>query len=134
MIVDVRTYTMVPGRLGAWLKLYEAEGMPIHVQHLGKPIGVFTTDVGTVNQVVFFWGFESPADRERRREALEADPDWISYRRRARMRATCSTRSARLSSRPVSPRCKTALRRRAPQPLRASSTMPRNFLTLSLPA
>lgn len=34
MIVDVRTYTMVPGRLGAWLKLYEAEGMPIHVRHL----------------------------------------------------------------------------------------------------
>jgi hypothetical protein len=35
MIVDVRTYTMVPGRLGAWLALYEAEGMPIHVRHLG---------------------------------------------------------------------------------------------------
>src|SRR3984957_20904221 len=73
MIVDVRTYTMVPGRLGAWLKLYEAEGMPIHVRHLGQPIGVFTTDVGTVHQVVFFWGFESHADRERRRDALEAD-------------------------------------------------------------
>jgi NIPSNAP len=77
MIVDVRTYTMAPGRLGAWLKLYEAEGMPIHVRHLGQPIGVFTTDVGTVNQVVFFWGLESQADRERRREALEADPDWV---------------------------------------------------------
>jgi hypothetical protein len=54
MIVDVRTWTMAPGRLGAWLKLYEAEGMPIHVRHLGQPIGVFTTDVRTVNQVVFF--------------------------------------------------------------------------------
>lgn len=83
MIVDLRTYTMVPGRLGAWLKLYEAEGMPIHVRHLGQPIGVFTTDVGTVNQVVFFWGFESQADRERRREALEADPDWVSYRKKS---------------------------------------------------
>ena len=75
MVIDLRTYTMVPGRLGAWLKLYEAEGMPIHVRHLGQPIGVFTTDVGTVNQVVFLWGFESQGDRERRREALEADPD-----------------------------------------------------------
>ena len=73
----------MPGRLGAWLKLYEAEGMPIHVRHLGQPIGVFTTDVGTVNQVVFFWGFESQADRERRREALEADPDWVSYRKKS---------------------------------------------------
>ena len=83
MIVDVRTYTMVPGRLGAWLELYEAEGLPIHTRHLGQPIGVFTTDVGTVNQVVFFWGFESQADRERRRNALEADPDWVSYRKKS---------------------------------------------------
>jgi hypothetical protein len=83
MIVDMRTYTMVPGRLGAWLALYEAEGMPIHVRHLGQPIGVFTTDVGTINQVVFFWGFGSQADRERRRDALEADPDWVSYRKKS---------------------------------------------------
>ncbi len=83
MIVDLRTYTMVPGRLGAWLKLYEAEGLPIHIRHLGQPIGIFTTDVGTVNQVVFFWGFESQADRERRRNALEADPDWVSYRQKS---------------------------------------------------
>ena len=83
MIVDLRTYTMVPGRLGAWLKLYQAEGMPIHVRHLGQPIGVFTTDVGTVNQVVFLWGFESQADRERRRDALESDPDWVAYRQKS---------------------------------------------------
>jgi hypothetical protein len=83
MIVDLRTYTMVPGRLGAWLKLYETDGYPIHVRHLGKPMGIFTTDVGTLNQVVFFWRFESQADREKRREALEADPDWISYRKKS---------------------------------------------------
>jgi hypothetical protein len=28
---------MAQERLGAWLKLYEAEGMPIHVRHLGQP-------------------------------------------------------------------------------------------------
>jgi hypothetical protein len=83
MIIDLRTYTMVPGRLGAWLKLYEAEGLPIHTRHLGQPIGIFTTDVGTVNQVVFLWGFESQADRERRRDALEADPDWVAYRKKS---------------------------------------------------
>ena len=83
MIVDLRTYTMVPGRLGAYLKLYEAEGLPIHIRHLGRPIGIFTTDVGELNQVVFFWGYESQADREKRRAALEADPDWVSYRRKS---------------------------------------------------
>ena len=83
MIVDLRTYTMVPGRLGAYLKLYEAEGLPIHVRHLGAPIGIFTTDVGELNQVVFFWAFQSQADREKRRAALEADPDWVTYRRKS---------------------------------------------------
>jgi hypothetical protein len=83
MIVDLRTYTMVPGRLNAWLKLYEAEGMPIHIRHLGEPMGIFTTDVGALNQVVFFWRFKSQADREQRREALEADPDWASYRKKS---------------------------------------------------
>ena len=37
MIVDLRTYTMIPGRLNAWLKLYETDGYPIHVRHLGEP-------------------------------------------------------------------------------------------------
>lgn len=80
MIVDLRTYTMVPGRLGAWLKLYQSDGMAIHLRHLGKPVGVFTTEVGTLNQVVFIWAFQDQADRERRRNALEADADWASYR------------------------------------------------------
>ena len=39
MIVDLRTYTMIPGRLNAWLKLYETDGYPIHVRHLGEPLG-----------------------------------------------------------------------------------------------
>jgi NIPSNAP len=83
MIVDLRTYTMVPGRLNAWLKLYEAAGYPIHVRHLGEPLGIFTTEVGTLNQVVFLWRFANQADREQRRAALEADPDWVSYRKKS---------------------------------------------------
>ena len=83
MIVDLRTYTMVPGRLGAWLKLYEAEALPIQTRHLGRPIGVFTTEIGTLNQVVLLWGYQDQADRERRRGALEADPDWIAYRKKS---------------------------------------------------
>jgi hypothetical protein len=83
MIVDLRTYTMVPGRLGAWLKLYQSDGMPIHLRHLGKPVGVFTTEVGTLNQIVFIWADQDHADRERRRSALEADPDWAAYRKKS---------------------------------------------------
>jgi hypothetical protein len=83
MIVDLRTYTMFPGRLAAWLKLFEAEALPVMARHLGRPIGVFTTEVGTLNQVVLLWGYESHADRERKRGALEADPDWAAYRKKS---------------------------------------------------
>jgi hypothetical protein len=83
MIVDLRTYTMVPGRLGAWMALYKTDGLPIHKRHLGDPVGVFTSEIGTLNQVVFIWAYQDLADRERRRAALESDPDWISYRKKS---------------------------------------------------
>jgi hypothetical protein len=83
MIVDMRTYTMVPGRLKAFLALYEAEGLPVQLRHLGKPIGYFTTEIGTQNQVVHLWGYESMADREQRRNAMEADPAWAAYRQKS---------------------------------------------------
>jgi hypothetical protein len=83
MIVDLRTYTLVPGRLAAYLELYEKEGLPIQQKHLGKPLGYFVTEIGTLNQVVHLWGYESQSDRERRRNAMEADPDWIAFRKKS---------------------------------------------------
>lgn len=83
MIVDLRTYTMHPGRLAAFLELYEKEGLPTQIKHLGKPIGYFVTEVGTLNQVVSLWGFASHGDREQRRIAMESDPDWIAYRKQS---------------------------------------------------
>lgn len=79
MIVDLRTYTLTHGRVSAYLKLYESEGLPVQVRHLGKPIGYFVTEVGPLNQVVHLWGYESMADRERKRAALAADPEWVGY-------------------------------------------------------
>jgi len=83
VILDLRTYTMVPGRLGAFLKLYEAEGLPVQIRHQGNPVGYYVTEIGTHNQVVHMWQYESLADREQRRAALERDPEWIAYRERS---------------------------------------------------
>jgi len=83
MIVDLRTYTLVPGRLAAYLELYEKEGLPAQIRHLGKLIGYFTTEIGPLNQVVHLWGYESLADRDKRRAALELDPEWIAYRKKS---------------------------------------------------
>ena len=80
MIFDLRTYTMVPGRLKAFLELYEREGLPVQRRHQGDPVGYFTTEIGTNNQVVHLWAYENFADRVTRGAALDADPEWAAYR------------------------------------------------------
>jgi hypothetical protein len=79
MFVEHRTYTLKPGTVVAWLKKYEAEGLPLQKKHLGRPLGFFTTEFGNVHQVILMWGFESLDDRDRRRAAMNADPEWQKY-------------------------------------------------------
>ena len=79
MIVDHRTYTFKPGSISKWLDKYEADGLPIQKKHLGKFLGIFTTECGNLHQVVFMWAYESMADREERRAAMQADPDWQQF-------------------------------------------------------
>ena len=79
MIIDHRTYTFRPGTMGKWLQKYEAEGLALQQKHLGKFLGMFTTEVGNLHQVVFMWGYDSMADRETRRAAMDADPAWTKF-------------------------------------------------------
>ncbi|MEJ7930070.1 NIPSNAP family protein [Ramlibacter sp. AN1015] len=83
MIIDQRTYTIQIGLMRDFLALYAAEGLAVQTEHLGPPLGYYTTEVGDVNQVVHLWRYTDMADRERRRAALEADPRWLAYRRKA---------------------------------------------------
>ena len=76
MIVEQRTYTLKPLRAADYLSLYERMGLPLQTKYLGHLIGFFVSEVGPLNQVVHLWGFESLAERERRRKQMEADPEW----------------------------------------------------------
>ena len=80
MIVDLRTYTLYPGRLGACFKLYESEGWAIQRKHLGDPVGYYYVDIGVQNRIVHLWGYTDIAERARRRASMENDPAWNSYR------------------------------------------------------
>ncbi len=80
MIIDERTYTIVPGKLHAYLANHFRVALPLMRKHLGEPYGYFTSETGTLNQFVHLWRYDSMADRERRREALYADPAWLAYR------------------------------------------------------
>jgi hypothetical protein len=80
MILDHRTYTLVPGKLPEFQKIYEAEGWAVQTEHLGMPYGWFVShDIGALNQVVHIWKYTGLLDREQRRAKLAADPRWPKY-------------------------------------------------------
>lgn len=80
MIIEHRTYTLQHGGLEDYLDRFEQQGLPVLTRHLGRLLGVFVSEIGPLNQVLHIWVYDSLADRERRRECLDADPDWIAFK------------------------------------------------------
>jgi hypothetical protein len=79
MIVEHRTYTFRPGTIDGWLKKYETEGLPIQRRHLNRFLGLYVSEIGHLHTTVLMWGYDSLADREARRAAMYADPDWQAF-------------------------------------------------------
>jgi NIPSNAP len=83
MIFDHRTYTVKPGTLLRHLKIYEEYGMKAQQRHLGQPLLYGVTETGELNTYVHVWVYEDAADRAKKRAAMEADPDWTTYRQKS---------------------------------------------------
>ncbi len=80
MIIDHRTYDILPGRLKDYVALYEKKGWPMQKKHLGNCIGWYTSnDIGELNQIVHMWAYESLDDRARRRAAMLGEPQWLEF-------------------------------------------------------
>ncbi len=79
MLFDVRTYTCRPGTIRKQMALYEAEGLAVQTKHLGEPVFYGLTETGDVNTYLHIWGYKDAADREKRRAAMQADPDWQAF-------------------------------------------------------
>jgi hypothetical protein len=79
MIVELRTYTLHPGKVGQMVKLYGEEGLALQRRHLGDFLGYFVAESGNLNQVVFMWGYASLDDRAARRDRMAQDPEWQAY-------------------------------------------------------
>jgi hypothetical protein len=78
-IVEQRDYHVFTGKLPELLRLYEAEGIPIQQEVLGGFVGAFTTDVGGLSTYTHLWRYDSYAEREQRRSALQARDDWKAF-------------------------------------------------------
>lgn len=76
MLIDLRIYTFHPGKLREFLKLSKEQILPLQAKHCGNCIFYTTSESGTLNQLIQAWAYEDAADRDRRRAALWADPEW----------------------------------------------------------
>lgn len=79
MIVEHRTYKFRPGTIDRWLAKYQNEGLPIQKRHLNRFMGLFVSEVGPMHTTVMIWSYDSLADREARRAAMYADPQWQKF-------------------------------------------------------
>lgn len=79
MIVEMRTYDLRPGAIPEYMKLYEAHGLTIQREALGKMVGYFSSEIGRLNQVVHLWSYEDFQDRQKRRDKLIKNSDWQKY-------------------------------------------------------
>ena len=59
--------------------MYADEGIALQQEHLGEFLGAFTTDIGALSTYTALWGYESYAERERRRAELQQDEQWKDF-------------------------------------------------------
>lgn len=82
MFVEERMYTLHPGKVPEYLKLYQEEGMAIQTRILPALVGYYTSEIGTLNLVVHMWAYEDLQQRSEYRAKMAADPDWQAYVRK----------------------------------------------------
>jgi hypothetical protein len=79
MIYELRTYTLVPGSQGQYLKLNAEIGRAVRGDKYGKLEGAWTTEFGTLNQYVHLWSYPSFEERTHLRGELAKNADWGAY-------------------------------------------------------
>ncbi len=79
MIVDLRTYTAKPGRLGTWFKVYQEKAWDIQRKYLPKCVGFYSVETGVINRAVHLWEYQDVAERERCRAAMVQEPSWPGF-------------------------------------------------------
>jgi hypothetical protein len=79
MIVDVRTYTLIPRKLAKYVEIFEKHALPVMKRHGLELMGYYVSYIGALNQVVHLWRYDSLADMESKRTARDADPAWGEF-------------------------------------------------------
>lgn len=78
-LVDHRIYTIALRKMPEFLEVFDRLAMPILLQTLGNPVGMYVSLVGPLNQFVHLWAYQSLADYEQRCRARDTHPDFAAY-------------------------------------------------------
>ena len=81
MIYELRVYRTLPGKLTAQLERFETVTFKFWERHGIRQAGFWTTLIGdSNNEIHYLLAWESLAERERKWNAFQADPEWIANR------------------------------------------------------
>jgi hypothetical protein len=95
MIMEMRVYRCLPGRLPALMKRFDTLTLKLWDKHGIKQAGFYTTLIGTSNQeLTYFVAWDSLADRERNGPHSSPIPTGSPAAPRAKRTARSSTTSS----------------------------------------
>jgi len=74
MIYELRTYQLKMGGIPQYLAIAENRLLHALSEHGLKPVGFWTTDIGTLNEVVHLWSYQDLNERQAKWAKWAADP------------------------------------------------------------
>jgi hypothetical protein len=83
LIHELRTYTVIPGKLNEYLRLAAEVGEPARGERYGRLEGHWYSEFGALNQVVQLRSYADLAERERLRPELARSEAWQQYLQRS---------------------------------------------------
>ncbi len=78
-LVDHRVYTIALRKMPEFLEVFNRLAMPVLLETLGNPVGMYVSLVGPQNQFIHMWSYQDLADYERRSRARDSHPDFPAY-------------------------------------------------------
>lgn len=80
MIYEHRSYTLLPGKKAEFIESF-ARLMPLFDKHGAKVIGVWQTDVGESNEIIYILAFKDFAQREQFWDNFRRDQVFVEFQR-----------------------------------------------------
>jgi hypothetical protein len=76
-VYELRRYTAHPGKVPEWLALFKEVAQARN--KLSRIVGVWSTEIGTLNQIVHLWCYRDLNERAAVRAKAMQDPSWRAF-------------------------------------------------------